>query len=664
VKYSFHFNRLEISRYQVTYYHNEDEQPSRPGMSILDPPMTITYNELVSRQQQLHSPDGRPTAPASGTSQVMRNLMSSLHSFLAFNGKTLDSVVGKEMLADFDKKLKSYSDAISVSDHTKADRRSHLRTWRSAAEVLLAAKRRAANRTDDENVESEFHVTLRHAIAAAGENPMDIARRAGASEQAVQRWLKGAIPNGRAMPSLRRLELALGLEADSLRQLVPRQREPKCFPTQRASKTEIPYRVSLKERTADAYCLKAEDFLPGLSAEWRAFLEYKTSKLPKLNRSSIGKWRLLPKHKVAGNFSEHARKGNFFCPTAQFNLRQLRALVGYLARPIAAGGFGISMGEAQTMAWFAVPQAVNGFLEFLTERSGGVEHGGHVIFASLASSLTHPVTGYLTQQPAFAKGLPNAFAPAEWTTMCKETYALCAGWKRDARNLSRDPTAPIHRLLDLAEPLGPIFKAVETLDLAAASAPSGSLEEAIHKRDALLLSMLTANPLRNRNYVLMTWKDDNSGVLYRRQDGQWRIRFGADDFKNDKHSIEKEYDAPLPRTLNARINEYLEEYRPRLIRVAPEVSWVFPSSSGTIWLALSRRVAKVTRRLIPETPGFGTHAFRHLVATDYLRKHPNDFLTVAILLHDTLETVLKAYAHLRQDESFEKFEAHLRAIAH
>jgi integrase len=322
------------------------------------------------------------------------------------------------------------------------------------------------------------------------------------------------------------------------------------------------------------------------------------------------------------------------------------------------------MGEAQTMAWFAVPQAVNGFLEFLTERSGGVEHGGHVIFASLASSLTHPVTGYLTQQPAFAKGLPNAFAPAEWTTMCKETYALCAGWKRDARNLSRDPTAPIHRLLDLAEPLGPIFKAVETLDLAAASAPSGSLEEAIHKRDALLLSMLTANPLRNRNYVLMTWKDDNSGVLYRRQDGQWRIRFGADDFKNDKHSIEKEYDAPLPRTLNARINEYLEEYRPRLIRVAPEVSWVFPSSSGTIWLALSRRVAKVTRRLIPETPGFGTHAFRHLVATDYLRKHPNDFLTVAILLHDTLETVLKAYAHLRQDESFEKFEAHLRAIAH
>ncbi len=664
MKYSFHFNRLEISRYHVTYYHNEDEQPLRPGMSILDPPMTITYNELVSRQQQLHSPDGRPTAPASGTSQVMRNLMSSLHSFLAFNGKTLDSVVGKEMLADFDKKLKSYSDAISVSDHTKADRRSHLRAWRSTAEAFLAEKQRVTSPKDEEIADAEFHVTLRHALAATGENPVDVARRAGASGQAVQRWLKGAIPNARAMPSLRRLELTLGLEPDTLRRLVPKQREPKCFPTRRESQVDIAYRARLKDRTLDTYRLRIKDIRPGLAAEWRAFLEYKTAKRPALERSSRGKWRLLPKQKVAANYPEYARKGNLLCPTAQFNLNQLRAFIGYLARPTVAGGFGISMEDAQTMAWLAVPQAVNGYLEFLTERSDGVEHGGHVKLTNLASSLTHSVTGYLTQQPAFAKRLPNTFTTMEWTEMCKETHALCAGWKQDARNVSRDPKDPIQRLLDLAEPLSPIFGAVETLDSAAASAPSGSLEEAIHKRDALLLSMLTANPLRNRNYVLMTWEEDNSGVLYRRQDGQWRIRFGADDFKNDKHSSKKEYDAPLPRTVSARIEEYLDEYRPRLVRDAPEAPWLFPSSSGTLWLALSRRVAKLTRRLIPETPGFGTHAFRHLVATDYLRKHPNDFLTVAILLHDTLETVLKAYAHLRQDESFEKFEAHLRAIAH
>ncbi|MCI0150367.1 hypothetical protein KNO81_31340 [Paraburkholderia sediminicola] len=224
--------------------------------------------------------------------------MSSLHSFLAFNGKTLDSVVGKEMLADFDKKVKLYSDTISVSNHTKADRRSHLRAWRQTAEALAAEKRKAANPKDGSVAEAEFHLVLRRALASTGENRMDIARRAGASDQAVQRWLKGAIPNARAMPSLRRLELALGLEADSLRRLVPRQREPKCFPTRRESQAEIPYRARLKDRTSDAYHLKAEDFLPCLSDEWRTFLEYKTSKLPKLKMSSKGKWRLLPKQKV------------------------------------------------------------------------------------------------------------------------------------------------------------------------------------------------------------------------------------------------------------------------------------------------------------------------------------------------------------------------------
>lgn len=37
------------------------------------------------------------------------------------------------------------------------------------------------------------------------------------------------------------------------------------------------------------------------------------------------------------------------------------------------------------------------------------------------------------------------------------------------------------------------------------SAAPGSLYEALHKRDALLSSMLIANPLRRRNYVLMTY---------------------------------------------------------------------------------------------------------------------------------------------------------------
>jgi integrase len=668
MKTSFEFNALEISRYRITYHGNEDAQLSGIGMGILDPPsMTITYKELISRQKQLHSPDSQFPGAGSGTSQVMRNHLTSLHSFLAFSGKTVDAIVGRELLGDFDAKLRSYSETLSVSEHTKADRRSHLRAWRATAQALLAEQRLSAAPDGERRVaDSDFHEKLRHAFAASEESPMEIARRAGASEQAVRRWLKGAIPNARAMPSLRRLELALGLEPDALRRLLLKQREPLCFPPQREPQADMPYRARLKERTADAYRLKLNDINPSLAAEWRALLEYKTTKRTTIERSTRGKWRLLPKQKVARRLSAHAQKGNLLCETAQLNLDHFRAFAGYLARPTTAGGFGLTLDAVQTVAWLAVPEAVNGYLEFLTERSDGIAHAGHMLLANLASSLTHPVTGYLTQQPLFAERLPSAYSSTDWTAMCKATHTLCAEWKQDARGVSRDPSAPIQKLLDLAEPFAPVLKAIQLLDLAAASAPPGSLAEAIHKRDALLLSMLMANPLRRRNLVLMTWNEDNTGVLYQRQDRQWRIRYGAaEDFKNEGRSSSKGYDAPLPRSLQDRIEEYLQEYRPRLAHKAPDAAWLFPSHTGTKWLGLGRRVAKLTQRLIPEAPfGFGPHAFRHLVATDYLRKHPNDYLTVAILLHDTLETVLKAYAHLRQDESFEKYEAHIQAISH
>ncbi|MFL9913945.1 site-specific integrase [Paraburkholderia fungorum] len=665
MKISFQFNTFEISRYRITYYCNEDGKPSGTGMGILEPPsMAITYKELISRQKQLHSPEGQSPTAGSGTSQVMRNLMSSLHSYLAFSGKTIDDIVGKELLGDFDARLKEYSETLSVSEHTKADRRSHLRTWRATAQALLAERRLNAAPDGERCLrESDFHEKLRRAIAAYGENPMELARHAGASEQAVGRWLKGAIPNARALPSLRRMELALGLEPDALRRLLPKQREPRCFPAQTVSQVTLPYRARLKERIADTYRLKLEDINPSFAAEWRALLDYKTAKHPMLARSSRGRWRLLPIHKVACSLPAYAQRGNQLCPTALLNLNQFRAFAGYLARPVTTGGFGLTPDEAQTLAWLAVPDAVNGYLEFLTERSDGLEHGGHLKLANLAGSLTHPVNGYLTQQPAFVERLPNGYASVDWAEICKATHALCAGWKRDARSISRDPTEPIQKLLDLQEPFAPIQKAIELLDLAAASSPSGGLDEALHKRDALLLSMLMANPLRRRNYVLMTWNENNTGVLYQRQDGQWRIRFGANDFKNARTSNQG-YDAPLPRALQHRIEAYLEEYRPRLFGEAPDAAWLFPSSTGAKWVTLDRHVAKLTRRLIPETPsGFGPHAFRHLVATDYLRKHPNDFLTVAVLLHDTLATVLKAYAHLRQDESFEKYEAHIQAVS-
>lgn len=659
----FLFNDIPNLRYSVTYHHNEAlPNDWRFAWGVPDATMDLTYFELIAQHERLHcTDDGSEATTQPRRTQSFRNQLSTLHSYLAFVGKTIDARVGRELQSDFDERMRAYIDWLNVAPRTKADRRSHLRAWRETADAAIQRQKAQRSASSTNAGTSDFHLHLRQALALAGEAPKTVAKRAGASPSAVQRWLKGAMPNKRALPSVTRIERALKLPPDSLRRLVTRKGD--ATETKNAPATpEIPYRVRLKARTLDEYRVKVESLTPSFDAEWAAFFDYKTTRAAKLNRSQRGKWRLLPEQKIAKPLHQYARKGSLWCVTADIIFRQILGFLGYLTLPKMRGGMGLPHSEMQTLAWLAVPDAVNGYLEFLTARADGLVCGTQAKFAALASSLTHPTTGYLTQQPGFQARLPARYQNVSWAEMCDATTALCLTWKADAVDISRDPTEPIRGLLDLKDPFAPILQAIIDLDAEAAAAPSGSLRESICKRDALLLAMLRANPLRRRNFILMTWRENNGGNLYRRENGQWWLRFEANDFKNQKGANQRQYDAPLPRSLNARLSEYLEEFRPRLLRSHPDAEWLFPSSTSERWDGLGRHVGHLTRRLIPGSPGIGPHSFRHLVATDYLRTHPNDFPTVAQLLHDTLATVLRAYAHLRQEDSFSKYERHLDAV--
>jgi len=232
------------------------------------------------------------------------------------------------------------------------------------------------------------------------------------------------------------------------------------------------------------------------------------------------------------------------------------------------------------------------------------------VWHELANELVRTARDSLESQP-----------PSDGTfeAMCAESHRVASEWKDNATAESRSPKEPIRGLLALNEPLSPLFRAVKALDEAAASAAPGSLDEALHKRDALLLSMLLANPLRRRNYVLMTYADDGSGNLYQKHDG-YRLRFDANDFKTERSTANSCYDAPLPQYLSRRIEEYLEEFRPRILRANPGAPWVFPSRRATLWHEPSRQLERVTRRLVPETQGLGLHAIRHLVVAAYHRE--------------------------------------------
>jgi hypothetical protein len=50
--------------------------------------------------------------------------------------------------------------------------------------------------------------------------------------------------------------------------------------------------------------------------------------------------------------------------------------------------------------------------------------------------------------------------------------------------------------------------------------------------------------------------------------------------------------------------------------------------------------------------GFGSHAYRHIIATDYIKNDVNGIEVAASILHDKPETVRKTYKHLLHADYF------------
>jgi integrase len=67
----------------------------------------------------------------------------------------------------------------------------------------------------------------------------------------------------------------------------------------------------------------------------------------------------------------------------------------------------------------------------------------------------------------------------------------------------------------------------------------------------------------------------------------------------------------------------------------------------------------MTELYVPGESGFGPHAFRHLIATDIIKKDPRlGFFLASVALHDKLETVEEEYIHLKSSEFFEPVNTH------
>ncbi|WP_439684434.1 hypothetical protein [Cupriavidus oxalaticus] len=143
--------------------------------------MLPTYDELITfHRNRLGGHDDSVAhtsdAPLVRATQSFRNQLSTLNSFLSFQGKTSQSRIGRELLNQFEDNLRRYIDGLPVTAHTKSDRRSHLRNWRRSADEMLNANIVPDGSTAREKTLSPFHQCLRQAIAANHEAPKTLAR--------------------------------------------------------------------------------------------------------------------------------------------------------------------------------------------------------------------------------------------------------------------------------------------------------------------------------------------------------------------------------------------------------------------------------------------------------------------------------------------------------
>ena len=600
------------------------------------------------------------------SAQVLRNHKATLKSYLIFCNRNEESRVGREFTVDFIKRSRAFGDHVAVQNRkTAADKLSILRSWKRTIDKQIreaTLKNMAGHST--------FHKELRLAIAESGKSLKEIAKAIYLDVKSLTGWHEGVMPIFKAIPAVRRLENYLGLSNGFLEKKIVFQKdhEPKA-----AQALADRYEVRAREARKDPYYVATSDFSAQLMSEWGAFMAYKTQMHPiGLKRSKRAAWRVLPAEKAGIGVRDEllvCPAPNMVASSALRTLLFLRGYFGFLIKPStgnrATSGLGLKLEDVGTLASLAIPEFVAAYMEFVKARSGNLLHNGHGNAAGIIVGVCREIEGYLWQQPEVFEERVAQFAKNRpWHTLCQQTVAVCKSWQAaSAGRKSRDPKELLQPLFALKDILAPFKRAIQKLDLAAAAAVPGSVHQALFKRDALILGLSLFNPLRHRTltitkYIAPGQQSDLISNLFQAEDGHWWLRFEKGDFKNDESKPE-DYRSPITKGLTHRIDEYINIYRPTLVRARQDSSCLFPSRQGEQIRDIGEIVNRIAKSYIPEVRRLRLHALRHIVATDFLLRNPGKYTLLAGLLHDTLATVLKTYAHGKTESAFRAHEENM-----
>jgi integrase len=619
-----------------------------------------------------------------GKEKQKRNYATAIRFFLEALVLTKNSPVGTELTEEFEAKISIY-----IEFHKNLGRTE--RTYGPRVSKIRALKRfveqNYAQHLQIQTLPKTFGQKLLALITAFGFTIRDFWRTLPeglVSYHQLRTWCyEKQIPSIKCLPVISRLEVILNVPTGALSL-------PKYLRSGRNRKTgQSDYGNKLQAAFAKPYAQWTES----LEEEFKGLFLHKTR-------------GILPEGEERDKSGQWTSSEGAGVPTAKIVKNILKSFMGYCSLPQDSAdpylrGAGISIDEL-SMALLADKELTENYIEFMKLRSGlrirpakpdrlaslpsscisadnrrefydvgGKYNKGSLVELAVISSLLRPGKGYLYQHPEFAAKLGSRMGNETWQEQCKQTRVRVdylhkqistMAKTRDLKNyeFGRDPKERIQWILDLPRPALILHKMVKDMldDLLTESAPK--MERARQYRDLVLVALLCANPLRIRMFSFMEFEKN----LVRRDDGSWWLRFRQGDFKN-RRALKSDYEVRVVAGIWPLLDRYKEEFHPILAGATGSRHVFMGKGKGRQRITplkvntLSQIIEDMTDLYIEEGIGFRPHAFRHIIATDIIKKDPRlGFFLAAIALHDKLETVETEYIHLKTSEFFEPVNTH------
>lgn len=612
------------------------------------------------------------TADSRSPGQIA-NFRTALNSWRQVHQRENNCHVGADFDTAFDRLFLRYQDILGerISARTLQDRCEQLLWWRRTVEAMRGK----------DTLPASFSGALVLAFERSGLTKAAVCRMAGISAPTLNRWLsKSHLPERSSTHLIEAVEGVLDLSPGTLARRLPARRRARYERTgdKPASGPQTTYgcRVQRNKQKLPPYSLKAT---PRLMAQWHEVLALKTD-LDRDGATVRNSWRVKPPARVGTRVHWSMVIDGSICVTARGQYQQIVTFLGFLALSPAQGGFGMQNDQLDTLAWLTRVDRIVKYLKWVRRRSDNILHEG--LFTLLDTMRAHlrPKTGYVWLTPALAGtlpddewplGRPNPHELAEvWQLRCHAAYDALMDYTRKLKaegktQKSRDPREVFKDIVASEFPMRELVRLIQAIE----NDPPPVIQKrnyASWVRDVLLLKMLNRHPLRAHHFSIMKFR--GPGANLSRVGSGWQLHFDVEDFKNAKSETISSYTVSLDGSLVLWLNRYLSEARP-LMMGESECNFLFlPSRVGNrvettdtieagiepngAWSpgGIYQRVKALTALYTVNGIGLNIHGFRHVAATDHLKRHPKEYAVVAKILNDKLETVIREYDHTEMQD--------------